>query len=504
MARHLVRDGEMVSPRTASLIPSSIASCMPQHQEEQVGYSQIHREHDEDQIEHQKQGQDPSGSVLGDFERRVKNRNPWTPRQWQVADEQECREQARVAGAKMLHCFENQKMVNVSKLERNSVYGAAILVPQVARSTGWPKSFVFLSIQSYFFLIANCGMQSTLLVLIQKEQKVMNLFGGQMHLCDFGAHLDNCPNGPGCTGPAGSNITAPRMYSYPLWSTRTFVRDSLKTVFPRHANSIDEKIDPGEYGVESYSCRCLCCFIFMMHVIDDAILCYEMFNLLYSVPPRTDLWIEPHEEGDSDDTSELAGVRIKVAGMPRHWKALNFLVVFIPKVLIWKLTAQSGVMFLMETSDIADTVINTVGLTFVLQIDEIICETMMSKLVNKLLEDVEDMSFCGWTDNEAVMSDGEIMEKHNREQHLTSITNITLHDILDVLPKKFLCTIALTLAFLFDYYFQSCVRSKDGAWVSHSMYLPKSTSLSWLVAFFPDFFETPSEPNPFWQMPDSG
>jgi hypothetical protein len=50
---------------------------------------------------------------------------------------------------------------------------------------------------------------------------------------------------------------------------RTFVRDSLKALFPDRVEEIEQKIDPGEYGVESYWCRFACCFVFMISCMDS-------------------------------------------------------------------------------------------------------------------------------------------------------------------------------------------------------------------------------------------
>lgn len=46
----------------------------------------------------------------------------------------------------------------------------------------------------------------------------------------------------------GTSYSMPRLYSFPIWSTRVFVRDSLKAVFPEMAERIDQKVDPGERG----------------------------------------------------------------------------------------------------------------------------------------------------------------------------------------------------------------------------------------------------------------
>merc|ERR1740117_369135 len=99
--------------------------------------------------------------------------------------------------------------------------------------------------------------------MIGKEELIMDRFGGQMNLCDFGANMEDCP-GPGCLGPLGTEITPSSMYDWGSIVNRGFVKDSLKALFPDRVDDIEAAIAVGEYGVESYWCRVACCFIFMM------------------------------------------------------------------------------------------------------------------------------------------------------------------------------------------------------------------------------------------------
>merc|ERR1719375_2832835 len=99
-----------------------------------------------------------------------------------------------------------------------------------------------------------------------KEQNVMERFSGQMNLCDFGAHIEQCHEehaASGCIGPAGTRYTASRLYSWPQWSARKFVQESLKSLFPDKVHDIEEKVDIGEYGLEDYWCRTASVFVFM-------------------------------------------------------------------------------------------------------------------------------------------------------------------------------------------------------------------------------------------------
>merc|ERR1719316_2598494 len=121
----------------------------------------------------------------------------------------------------------------------------------------------------------------------------MNPFAGQMHLCDFGAGISHCPGGTNCLGPLGTDyITPGRMYPYDIWSTRIFFRDSLGGPFPDRKDEINASIDPGEYGVESYSCRFLCIFIFMLQIADEFQNCIDLIYTLWLLPSETQTWLQ--------------------------------------------------------------------------------------------------------------------------------------------------------------------------------------------------------------------
>merc|ERR1719231_8902 len=98
-----------------------------------------------------------------------------------------------------------------------------------------------LAMQAWLFLVINVYLQAYLLKMLAKEEMIMDGYAGQMNLCDFGAFLEDCP-GPGCRGPGGTEVTAPRMYSWGAYINRQFVRDSLKALFPDMAQEIGEKV----------------------------------------------------------------------------------------------------------------------------------------------------------------------------------------------------------------------------------------------------------------------
>ena len=64
-----------------------------------------------------------------------------------------------------------------------------------------------------------------------------------------------------------------RMYNWGVWTTRIFVRDSFKSLFPDRSEEIEAKIDPGEYGVErtlaylgfNFLGSLFCCFLLLIN-----------------------------------------------------------------------------------------------------------------------------------------------------------------------------------------------------------------------------------------------
>merc|ERR1712139_628536 len=88
--------------------------------------------------------------------------------------------------------------------------------------------------------------------------------------------------------------------------------------------------------------------------------------------------------------SELEQLRFVLAGMPRGWKIANLIILWFPKIYLWLLTVDIGVIFLMETAKIEDMIINSVALAFILSIDELIFESLMPTMAKHMMERVDD------------------------------------------------------------------------------------------------------------------
>eukprot|EP00747_Dinoflagellata_sp_TGD_P143144 gnl/TRDRNA2_/TRDRNA2_176349_c12_seq2.p1 gnl/TRDRNA2_/TRDRNA2_176349_c12~~gnl/TRDRNA2_/TRDRNA2_176349_c12_seq2.p1 ORF type:complete len:456 (-),score=64.09 gnl/TRDRNA2_/TRDRNA2_176349_c12_seq2:84-1451(-) len=367
-------------------------------------------------------------------------------------------------------------------LHVDSVYGAALAMPQIARSTGWPGALNILAIRCYFFLALTILLQWFLVHSLVKEEFVMDKFAGQMYLCNFGARKDGCPDADGCLGPGGTRITPPRLYGYTQWYLQNFVKKSLLSLFPDKEDDINERVDPGEYGVESMQVRFVCTFIFVLTGMHDFYEVAHMLRLLYNVPSQglEELsWINC----DGDKTV------FKVAGMPPLWKIVSIFGVAFPKFTIWLFTMRSGIMFLMDTAGIDDTIVNTTALGFILQLDELIFDVLTTENTQRIMDGVQ-----GYAPVPKLVVEED-------DEHLVERSGANRWTFAHAFPRRFVFCIFFWIALVADYYWRACARSEDGTLVSVPMYLPKSTDVSFVSALMPFLSPVEADDKPYWTMP---
>merc|ERR1719195_1596382 len=112
-------------------------------------------------------------------------------------------------------------------LESDSVYGAVIAIPQIARSVGWNSTMTALTFRCLLLLMLNYLLQGSAIMFIGEESQVMDVLAGKMHLCDFAYDLEDCPEANHCTGPGGTKYEPDGLYSFDVWSLRIYMRDAL-------------------------------------------------------------------------------------------------------------------------------------------------------------------------------------------------------------------------------------------------------------------------------------
>mmetsp|Transcript_59829 Transcript_59829/g.175535 ORF Transcript_59829/g.175535 Transcript_59829/m.175535 type:complete len:474 (+) Transcript_59829:171-1592(+) len=407
------------------------------------------------------------------------------------------------------HLFIAHNMTHC-EIEQSSVYGAAIAIPQLARTTGWTTKMLVMTVKVYVFVVLNLFAQGGVLYMIFKEEMIWNLFGGQMYVCDFGAMVETCPEGPNCIGPDGTVFSPPRIYGWGQWAARMFARDSMKSIFPELRDKLGTLMDPGEYGLESFRCRGLCCFLFMIAVMGDLWQVFGMIKTLWSVPSKAEPWIEyavpewadKHKAKAVHDWKEFDLVRLKVAGMPRIWKLINVIVVLWPKMMIWKITSEVGITFLMETTSMDAVIVNATALIFVLNLDEIICMELMPREVALLLskvepKEIESAEIEALQEELETIGDDELLAQFDNEEHYSEGI---CHFLQDSVPVKLVVVTVLTWLFVHNYYWTHCFRNEQGGWVSVECHLPTGVSFLPQNAFFPKIFPLQKVPEAYWHF----
>eukprot|EP00930_Biecheleria_cincta_P071705 TRINITY_DN59171_c0_g1_i1.p1 TRINITY_DN59171_c0_g1~~TRINITY_DN59171_c0_g1_i1.p1 ORF type:complete len:453 (-),score=65.05 TRINITY_DN59171_c0_g1_i1:48-1406(-) len=376
-------------------------------------------------------------------------------------------------------------------IETDSVYGAAVAIPQLARTSGWEVHYTALAFRSYIFLLCNVLLQGFFLYMISKEERINDRFGGQMHLCNLGSGMGSCPEGRNCQGPSGTSYTPERLYNFHTWVTRTYMRDALAAMFPERIAELNAKVDPGEYGVESYWLRMACHFVFVMGIWSDLSGSFVLLDLLYHVPTKDETWLTLR-----DGTEHF-----RVAGMPFGWKVTNFVMVLVPKLYLWIILVDVGTLFLMETAGIEDMIMNAIALAFVLEMDELVFETLFSQFAKDLLEQFEPLPLYEAEEEEELSFNQQF--EHHQSNRSWSISNPKFWRLL--VPTQLVGIVLVSCIFQLKYYHEHCTSRADGSWVPNPLYLPKNDDMSfWSYLFgpFPFLFRVETEDEAIWRMPE--
>jgi len=383
-----------------------------------------------------------------------------------------------------------------------SVTSQALVMPQLCRSAGNPRSLVHMSVRSFLFVFIRFFLQLFLLYMLSQEELVMDKFAGEMYLCDFGANIERCPDGPNCVGPGGTNYENPgRMHSFSAWATRSFVRDSLRTLFADKIDEIDKTFDPGEYGLENYWVRFVCLFIFMMTGMADLRVSMDLVSILRALPTSAEPWMEYKvPTWDTKENvkrhlgkGEIDFVTFKLAGMSLKWKLLNMFLLVLPRFAVLWGILNFGTVYLMETAGIEDVVINVTALAFIFKLDELIFSCFSHRAAHHILSNIEPFS----------LSDRSAQEDFTPEECLSYLEADKNRPLLhmNLLPVRMLMTLCMALLFGGKYYYTYCERAPHGGIVSKSMFLPVEQVYPIVSFLFPTLFPAHSRPEPYWEMP---
>lgn len=239
-------------------------------------------------------------------------------------------------------------------IPRDSLYGSAVVLPQVARTAKWNPVFVGKVVKA-FSLLLMCNVVQIMFVyevgkLVKEQTSKCN--GNEEFCIDEG-----------------------------------YVRFDHGGLF-KHWYLCHNDI---------HQLRLLCMFAFVVHMFHDARQSFEMLVLFMSLPTSEGPWLrvsQTHEiTADGGDlqakrTTDLQ-LGYQVDGMPAFWKAFNTVVWLAPKILIWIFLFLFGGVWLMNTPERKELILNAVALVFVSQMDELLFASVANVETQQRMEEIQ-------------------------------------------------------------------------------------------------------------------
>jgi len=372
-----------------------------------------------------------------------------------------------------LHSVSNYQPLT---LEQDTVWGTAIAIPQIARSSKWDSTFLMLAFRVYVNYILCIALVLGILTYIGEETHIMNPLGEQMHLCDFGANLASCPDGDQCTGPGGTKYSPEGLYGYDEWNMHRYVKKALLATFPDKEHLINKHVPVGEYGLENYWCRLTTIVLFVMSMLPELAACLNYIRFFWEIPTNSESWLKysKSETASDEKRDPWEQLTFQVSGMPLHWKIFHFVVLVLPRVLICHFVLREGMQLLMETSGITDAVLSSCAMSFVTDIGGMIFRCLAPRPVAAIMP--------------------RLKQPPPVPQDKTNPTKWLL-----IIPGKIVALLVVLSIYLFDYYHEHCAVSPvDGSWVSKDVYLPESSSFTFLNMLL---HNQKYEEKAFWTMP---
>jgi len=216
----------------------------------------------------------------------------------------------------------------------------------------------------------------------------------------------------------------------------------------------------------------------------------SMGRLFCIIPSTGSSWIIFEAVPGSD-------VRLKITGMPLCWKLINWIFVFLPKLVLWRLTVSAAMNFLLDTSGITDVIINTVALNFILGIDELLFESLTAPETRCLMDAIESYNLVQESIGEDEQTRRAVVENDVAEEYLEAgRCSCKL-----ALPLRLICVLLLTFVFVSEYYYMNCIKGEEDTWVSKPVFLPASVDYPIRSFFFPWEDAKTVGDKPVWSMP---
>merc|ERR1719272_2480024 len=109
---------------------------------------------------------------------------------------------------------------------------------------------------------------------------------------------------------------------------------------------------------------------------------------------------------------------------------------------------------------------NTVALSFILSIDELICASAFTGTAKYMLDSLEPLPLF---EPASVDGDMDTWERHQENRQW----NICTPKIYFVtFPKRLFGILAVTIFFQYKYYVEHCQQRGDGSWISLDLHVP--------------------------------
>lgn len=259
-------------------------------------------------------------------------------------------------------------------LPRDSLYGSAMVLPQVTRSLGCHSFYVGKCIVHWGGLYFAMFLQIAL--VIQVHSILMN----QDAECD----KDKCS----CVAKG----------FVPLVDLDDFL---YGTEIPRFSPTGKRWFLCRAAGSDGHHIlRRLCVAAFVIALFKDLRQSVEMFNFLLNVPTDMGNWmvvvtnledsLHVKANGHKEIVSNLSSSMVwQVAALESGWKAVYAIFLLIPKLVIFFLVYWMGSLWLMSETDRSELILNAVALVFVLDLDELLFLAIVTSDVQQYMDNLK-------------------------------------------------------------------------------------------------------------------
>lgn len=296
-------------------------------------------------------------------------------------------------------------------LPKDSLYGSAIVLPQVARSLGYNSFYVGKACMAWFSLVVVLVLQSMFVYQVYRMVELKDLEQG-------------------FTKGGWSYIGTPRWRWY-LCNTDENANDDLL--------------------------RKLCVVAFTIVLFKDLRQTFEMAAFIWKVPNEAGNWmvvslingdqIQVNTNGRKEVVrKEEAQMQWQVDALEIPWKVLAVFGALIPKAcLFWSLLFY-GAMWLMNTTEPGELILNCVANVFVLELDEAVFAAVTTADVQQYMDNL--LPWMPPIDQDDEETDTESTAERTRDSwyYLRSVTSLLSFPVL--LP--------IIVFTLFHYYYRNC------------------------------------------------